>query len=174
MDYQITADDRERAVCSNCGHVHFENPLPIVGMIAYTADGRVLLGRRGIEPKKGFWSLPAGFMELGEATHAGAQRELLEETGVSVQGSELFAVLNVPGNRQVHLFYTGLIDNESAIRVCDEMPEIQLFSEIEVDFENLAFDTNRTLLKRFFQEFKKLGKVKSLGPFQFPVFAIDV
>ena len=145
-------DDKQRHVCTVCASVHYVNPLPVVGMVAYTHDGKVLLCRRAIEPKKGAWSLPAGFMEVGESSHAAACRELQEETGAIVREPGLFAVLNVPGHRQVHLFYRGEIANPKEVVAGVESLEVGLFSKDEIDFEGLAFDTNRALLQAFFSD----------------------
>ena len=90
--YQIPSDDnRERAVCSDCGTVHYENPLNVVGTLPVWQD-RVLLCKRNIEPRFGLWTLPAGFMELGETTEAGALRETDEEAGAQVELEGLFTL----------------------------------------------------------------------------------
>ena len=91
-------DNRERAVCTACETVHYENPLNVVGTVPEW-NGRVLLCLRNIEPRRGFWTLPAGFMELGETTSQGAARETLEEAGAEVELGPLFTVLNVPQMR---------------------------------------------------------------------------
>jgi ADP-ribose pyrophosphatase YjhB (NUDIX family) len=98
-------DTRQRAVCPGCGRVHYENPLNVVGTIPVLPDGRVLLCLRAIEPRRGKWTLPAGFMELGETTSQGAARETDEEAGAQIVLGPLFAVLNVQRVGQVHLFY---------------------------------------------------------------------
>jgi ADP-ribose pyrophosphatase YjhB (NUDIX family) len=95
-------DNRERAVCPACGTVHYENPLNVVGTVP-VFEGKVLLCLRNIEPRKGFWTLPAGFMELGESTVQGALRETLEEAGADIALGPLFTLLNVPHVGQVHL-----------------------------------------------------------------------
>ena len=98
--YAIPADDnRERAVCSNCGTVHYENPINVVGTVPVWGD-RVLLCRRNIEPRYGLWTLPAGFLEIGETTWAGALRETDEEAGARIELEGLFTVLNVVQRRR--------------------------------------------------------------------------
>ncbi|HEY2929259.1 NUDIX hydrolase, partial [Piscinibacter sp.] len=93
--YTIPADDnRERAVCTACGTIHYENPLNVVGTLPVWND-KVLLCRRNIEPRYGLWTLPAGFMELGETTEQGAIRETEEEAGARVDLLGLYTVLNV-------------------------------------------------------------------------------
>ncbi len=101
--YQTPADDnRERAVCDACGTVHYENPVNVVGTLPIWQD-KVLLCRRAIEPRRGLWTLPAGFMELGESTAEGAVRETVEEAGANIELQELFTLLNVVRVGQVHL-----------------------------------------------------------------------
>src|SRR5690606_13932959 len=100
-------DTRERAVCPACGMVHYDNPLNVVGTVpVWGPEGeQVLLCKRNIEPRWGKWTLPAGFMELGETTAEGALRETDEEAGAQIELGELFTLMNVPRVGQVHLFY---------------------------------------------------------------------
>src|SRR5512140_3868919 len=103
--YSIPPDDnRERAICTVCGTIHYENPLNVVGTVPAWND-KVLLCRRNIEPRYGFWTLPAGFMELGETTAEGAVRETIEEAGAEIELGALFTVMNVVHVGQVHLYY---------------------------------------------------------------------
>ena len=97
-------DTRQRAICTACHTVHYENPLNVVGTVPYL-DDRVLLCMRNIEPRLGKWTLPAGFMELGETTAQGAARETDEEAGAHFEMEGLFSVLSVPRVGQVHMFY---------------------------------------------------------------------
>ena len=150
--YQIPPDDnRERAVCSGCGEIHYENPLNVVGTVPVWEDGRVLLCLRNIEPRKGMWTLPAGFMELGETTEQGALRETDEEAGARVELQGLFTVLNVMRVGQVHLFYrAGLLDTRSAPG--PETIEAQLFAEHEVPWDQLGAGTVRETLQHHFAD----------------------
>ena len=126
--YRIPADDsRERAVCDACGTVHYENPLVVVGTLPVWND-EVLLCRRAIEPRRGYWTLPAGFMELGETTEEGASRETLEEAGARVRLDGLYTVLNVVRVGQLHLFYRArLLDRDFTAGT--ESLEVALFAE---------------------------------------------
>ncbi|NUZ05056.1 NUDIX hydrolase [Piscinibacter koreensis] len=152
--YAIPADDnRERATCAACGAIHYENPLNVVGTVPAWGD-RVLLCRRNIEPRHGFWTLPAGFMELGETTAEGAQRETVEEAGARIELQGLFSVLNVVRVGQVHLFYRArLIDTDFAPG--PETIEAQLFGEAEVPWDELAFRSVRTTLECWFADFRR-------------------
>ena len=103
--YQTPADDnRDRATCVVCTTIHYENPLNVVGTLPVWED-KVLLCRRAIEPRHGLWTLPAGFMELGETTAQGAIRETVEEAGARVELEGLYSLINVVRVGQVHLFY---------------------------------------------------------------------
>src|SRR5690242_20348525 len=104
VQYRIPPDDnRERAVCPACSRIHYENPLNVVGTLP-TWNDQVLLCLRNIEPRRGFWTLPAGFMELGETTSQGALRETEEEAGAHIELGPLFSVMNVRQVGQVHLY----------------------------------------------------------------------
>jgi ADP-ribose pyrophosphatase YjhB (NUDIX family) len=149
--YLVPADDnRDRAVCTACGNVHYENPLNVVGTLPVW-DDQVLLCRRNIEPRYGFWTLPAGFMELGETAAAGALRETIEEAGARVEMQSLYTVLNVVRVGQVHLFYRArLLDTDFAPG--PETIEAQLFREDQIPWEQLAFHTVRETLLRYFDD----------------------
>lgn len=151
VSYRVPPDDnRERAICPSCRHVDYENPLNVVGTLPVWED-QVLLCRRNIEPRHGFWTLPAGFMELGESTEAGALRETDEEAGAKVELLGLFSVLNVVRVGQVHLYYRArLVDTTFAPG--PETIEARLFREEEVPWDELAFRTVRVTLERFFAD----------------------
>ncbi|HEY0858130.1 MAG TPA: NUDIX hydrolase [Albitalea sp.] len=149
--YSIPPDDnRERAVCKVCGTIHYENPLNVVGTVPVWND-TVLLCKRNIEPRYGFWTLPAGFMELGETTAEGALRETVEEAGARIELLGLYTVLNVVRVGQVHLFYrANLRDTDFAPG--PETIETRLFREEEIPWDELAFRTVRETLLRYFAD----------------------
>jgi ADP-ribose pyrophosphatase YjhB (NUDIX family) len=144
-------DQRERAVCNSCGEIHYENPLNVVGTLPFTEDGRVLLCRRAIEPRRGFWTLPAGFMELGETTSEGAARETQEEAGASIELLGLYTVLNVLRAGQVHLFYRARLLSEQW-NIGPETLEARLFSEAELPWDEVAFRSVAHTLRCFFAD----------------------
>ena len=152
--YLVPADDnRERAVCTVCANVHYENPLNVVGTLPVWGD-QVLLCRRNIEPRYGFWTLPAGFMELGETAAEGALRETVEEAGARVEMQGLYTVLNVVRVGQLHLFYRArLLDTDFAPG--PESIEAKLFTEVDVPWDELAFRTVRETLLRYFDDRKR-------------------
>jgi ADP-ribose pyrophosphatase YjhB (NUDIX family) len=151
VQYRIPSDDnRERAVCGDCGLVHYENPLNVVGTLPVWQD-RVLLCKRNIEPRFGMWTLPAGFMEMGESVEAGALRETDEEAGARVELEGLYTMLNVVRIGQVHFFYRArLLD--TTFNPGPETIEARLFTESEVPWEQLAFRTVRETLHRYFDD----------------------
>ena len=132
----------------------------VIGSIpVWQRDGetRVLLCKRAIEPRYGYWTLPAGFMENEETTTDAAMRETLEEAGARVELHELFSLLNVPHVHQVHLFYRAtLLDLEYAPGT--ESLEVQLFSEAEIPWNDIAFPTVAYTLQFFFEDLKHADK----------------
>jgi ADP-ribose pyrophosphatase YjhB (NUDIX family) len=150
-NYLIPADDnRERAVCSNCGEIHYENPLNVVGTVPVWGE-QVLLCKRAIEPRRGLWTLPAGFMELGETIAEGALRETVEEAGARIELQGLYTVLNVVRAGQVHLFYRArMLDTH--LDPGEETLEARLFHEHDVPWDEIAFRTVRQTLEHFFAD----------------------
>jgi ADP-ribose pyrophosphatase YjhB (NUDIX family) len=151
LTIKIPADDsRERHVCESCGSIHYQNPRNVVGSIPVYGK-QVLLCRRAIEPRLGYWTLPAGFMELGESTAHGAARETLEEAGAIVEIGPLYSLLNVPHAEQVHLFYLAkMISPDFAAG--EESLEVALFEEHEIPWSDIAFPTVKQTLEWFFAD----------------------
>lgn len=135
-------EDRERAVCPNCGFIDYVNPINVVGTIPIWGEHgeKILLCRRNIEPRKGFWTLPAGFLEAGETALDGALRETWEEAGARVEVDGLFSVLDVVHAHQVHLFWrVRLLDLD--LDPGPETIECQLFDLDDLPWEELSFLT---------------------------------
>ena len=151
VEQRIPEDDnRERAVCPSCQHVHYINPLNVVGTLPVWED-QVLLCKRNIEPRKGLWTLPAGFMEMGETTEEGACRETDEEAGARIELLGLYSILNVVPAGQVHFFYRARLLN-THFAPGPETMEARLFGEAEIPWDELAFRTVRMTLERFFAD----------------------
>lgn len=130
-------DDRPRLVCGECGYILYENPKIIVGAVCVWED-RYLLCRRAIEPRRGFWTMPAGYMELNETSEDGAAREVWEEARARVEIDGLLAVYNIPRISQVHLIYRGhMLTPEFAPG--SESLEVRLFSWEEIPWNDLAY-----------------------------------
>ena len=143
-------DTRQRANCTACDTVHYENPLNVVGTVPYFGD-QILLCLRNIEPRLGKWTLPAGFMELGETAAQGAARETDEEAGAHFEMEGLFSVLSVPRVGQVHMFYRARLLHER-FAPGPETQEARLFGEHEIPWDEIAFRTVRETLLRYFDD----------------------
>lgn len=142
-------DTHERWVCDTCGLIHYQNPLPVVGCIP-ERDGKILLCKRAIEPRHGYWTVPAGFMELGESSVQGARRETLEEACAEVEIGHLFAVVDVIDAGQIHLFYTARLVSDFSPG--EESLEVQMFSEDEIPWDDIAFQSGHYALKKYFED----------------------
>ena len=150
VSYRIPeGDGRERAICDACGIVHYRNPLVVVGCVP-ERDGKVLMCKRAIEPRYGYWTLPAGFMELGETVAAGAARETLEEALATVELGHIFACVDVVDAGQVHLFYTGKLVSDFGAG--DETLEAALMSEEEIPWDDIAFRSVEFALRMYFDD----------------------
>ena len=143
-------DTLPRHVCDSCGTIHYQNPRMVVGCIPEWED-RILLCRRGIEPRHGLWTVPAGFMENGETTFQGAIRETLEEATARVEIRELYALYNIPHINQVYiLFRARLLDLD--VRPGAETLEVTLFEEKDIPWDQIAFASVRHTLKRYYDD----------------------
>ncbi|MBL8430314.1 MAG: NUDIX hydrolase [Dechloromonas sp.] len=140
-------DTFPRHVCETCGHIHYENPRLVVGCVAEW-EGRILLCRRAIEPRHGFWTLPAGFMENGETTAQGAIRETHEEAGADVLVDGPFAMINVAHINQVHLFYRGRMRSPHFSPGIESL-EVCLFHPDQIPWHDLAFRSVTLCLERY-------------------------
>ena len=146
-------DTKLRAVCPACHAVHYENPINVVGTVPHwgTTGDQVLLCKRNIEPRFGKWTLPAGFMELGESTAEGAARETVEEAGAHFEMQELFTVMSVIHVGQVHLYYRARLLSE-VFNPGFETIEARLFTEAEIPWDEIAFRTVSQTLKHYFAD----------------------
>lgn len=138
-------DDRLRMVCDDCGFVHYRNPKIIVGAVCTWRAGpndedRLLMVRRAIEPRRGYWAMPAGYLELGETTEAGAAREVREEALADVRLDGLLAIYDLPGISQVHLIYRGRMLSQ-AHGAGDESLETRLFRWADLPWAEMAYPT---------------------------------
>jgi ADP-ribose pyrophosphatase YjhB (NUDIX family) len=137
-------NDAERRVCDSCGFIYWNNSRPTGGAVVEDSQGRVLLGRRGINPSKGLWDLPGGFLEPGEHPHAGMLRELHEETGLVVEARELLGFYmdqygDDPHERTLNIFYWCTVVGGEA-QASDDMAELAWFAPEEIPAESeLAF-----------------------------------
>lgn len=140
-------DSLPRHVCNACGHIHYENPRLVVGCVAEW-EGRILLCRRAIEPRHGFWTLPAGFMENGETTAQAASRETLEEAGARIIIDAPFAMVSIAHINQVHLFYRGRLASPD-YSAGEESLEVALVTAADIPWPDLAFRSVALCLRHY-------------------------
>ncbi|HHB13302.1 MAG TPA: NUDIX domain-containing protein [Chromatiales bacterium] len=146
-------DDRVRHVCPACGTIHYQNPKIVTGTIPIHED-RVLLCRRAIEPRRGLWTAPAGFMENAETVQEGALRETREEANARVRIDALHAVYNLPHISQVYLLFRAtLLDLDFSPG--RESLEVRLFDEREIPWDALAFPVVIEALKAYFEDLRR-------------------
>jgi ADP-ribose pyrophosphatase YjhB (NUDIX family) len=142
-------DNRQRWICESCDTVHYQNPLIVVGCVP-ERDGKILLCRRAIEPRRGYWTVPAGFMELGETMDQGAARETLEEACAEVRIGHLFASVDVVEAGQVHVFFTAELTGDYGVG--EESLEVALFAEDDVPWDDIAFRSGKFALEKYFAD----------------------
>jgi ADP-ribose pyrophosphatase YjhB (NUDIX family) len=140
-------DHFPRRVCPQCGTIHYENPRVVVGCVA-EFETRLLVCRRAIEPRRGFWTLPAGFLENGETLEAGAARECQEEALATVQIGSLLMLANVTHAHQVHAFFRARLAVPE-FGAGPESLEVRLVDASDIPWDDLAFPSNRCALEAF-------------------------
>ena len=139
-----------RFVCTSCGTIHYKNPLLVLGCVPEW-QGKILLCRRAIEPRLGFWTVPAGFMENGETLQAAAARECYEEATARVEIGSLLAAVSVTGANQVHvMFRARLLAAEFAPGL--ESLEVALCDEVDIPWADLAFPSGEFTLRKYFED----------------------
>ncbi len=146
-------DDRERHVCDECGHIHYENPRIITGTLPVHND-KILLCKRAIAPREGYWTLPAGFLENGETIQAGAIRETWEEARANITVSHLYHLYNLPHIHQVYAFYLAEL-NDLTFGPGPESTEVELFSAEEIPWTELAFPVVEKTLALYLEDKKE-------------------
>jgi len=155
-------DNVARDVCDTCGFVHYVNPKIVVGSIV-RQDDKILLCRRAIEPRKGYWTLPAGYMEKGETTEEGAKREAHEEALAHIRIHDLLAVYNIPRISQVQLMYRASL-SVPGVSAGPESLEVAFFAWDEIPWEDLAFPSVHWALHHY----RSVWDAESFVPFGNP------
>jgi len=145
-------DNRARIVCGNCGEIHYRNPKVVAGCLPVW-EGKVLLCRRAIEPRAGYWNIPAGFLEIGETVEEGAIREVWEEAEARVRLVGLQTVFTFTNYWHVYLQFIGELEG-GQYGVGQESAETKLFSEAEIPWGEIAFESSRFALQRYFEDLK--------------------
>ncbi len=139
-------DNRERLVCPDCGHVDYQNPKVVVGSVV-AHDDLVLLCRRAIEPRRGFWTLPAGYLELGETIEQGARREAQEEAEAAILLDGVLALYSVSRIGQVQVMFRARFAGPPAFAAGPESLEVALFAWADIPWPEIAFPTVRWALE---------------------------
>ncbi|MGD8558088.1 MAG: NUDIX hydrolase [Gammaproteobacteria bacterium] len=143
-------DNLRRYVCDNCGTIHYQNPKIVAGSIPEWED-QILLCRRAIEPRYGYWTLPAGFMENNETTQQAALRETLEEANADVEIIDLYALFNIPHISQVYMLFRARL-TDLQFKPGTESLEVRLFREQEIPWDELAFPVMHETLIRYYKD----------------------
>lgn len=142
-------DSVTRWVCNSCNTVHYQNPKVVVGCVT-EKEGRILLCKRSIEPRYGCWTVPAGFLEIGESIAEGAARETMEEACAEIELGHLFAAVDVIDAAQVHLFFTGRLLGDFAAG--HESLDAKLYAKDEIPWDEIAFRSGRFALEKYFED----------------------
>ncbi len=138
-------DNRERAVCDECGYIAYENPKVVVGTVV-VSSGKVLLCRRAIEPRRGYWTLPAGYMELGETLEEGAAREALEEAEATIAIDGILGVFSIARIGQVQVIFRGRFAGAPHFAPGPESQEVELFGWDRIPWDEIAFPSGHWAL----------------------------
>ncbi|MGD0431826.1 MAG: NUDIX hydrolase [Acetobacteraceae bacterium] len=135
-------DDRERLICASCGHIDYQNPRIVVGTVV-ASDGKVLMCRRAIEPRRGFWTLPAGYLELGETLEEGAAREAMEEANAGISIDGILGLFSVARIGQMQVIFRGRFSGPGAPKFSagPESLEVALFGWDQIPWDDIAFPT---------------------------------
>lgn len=165
LDFEIPEGDSfPRYVCANCETIHYQNPNMVTGAIPIW-EGKVLLAKRNINPRKGFWNLPCGFLELNETVQEGAIREVKEETGVEIELDYLHTVYNLPHANQVYvIFLANMLHNR--YKQTSESSEVQLFELDSIPWEDIAFSSNTFALQQYIKDLEEGFKNVHIGTFR--------
>ncbi len=154
-------DNRKRIVCDNCNRIHYSNPKIVTGCLPVWGD-QVLLCKRAIEPCKGLWNIPAGYLENHETVEAGAKREVWEEALAKVEIKDVLTLYSIPHYNQVYVLFWGqLINKEFGIGV--ESLESELFYETEIPWQQIAFTSSTHALQCYFSDKKKMHHHTHIG-----------
>lgn len=156
-------DHMPRHVCSNCGSIHYQNPKMVVGCLIENQHGEVMLCRRGIEPRKGYWNLPCGYMENNETIEQGALREVLEETGAEVDLGALYVVYSLPHANQVYLIFHAQMPARATYHLTFESTEIQFFALSKIPWNEIAFSSNTFALRHHLNQLNVGAAEKQLS-----------
>lgn len=135
-----SGDTYARDVCDTCGYVVYSNPKVITGAVV-SHEGQILLCRRAIEPRRGFWTLPAGYLELEETAEEGARREAMEEAGAAIVLDGVLALYSISRIGQVQILFRAGFDGPPVFAPGIESLDVRLFAWEDLPWDELAFPT---------------------------------
>jgi len=151
VEFRIPAGDHlARHVCDACGTIHYQNPRLVVGCVP-VHEGKILLCRRAIEPRRGYWTVPAGFMENGETLQQAAARESFEEALARVEVGSLLSIVHVLHAHQVHVFFRAALQ-EPKYGVGAESLDVALVAPAEIPWPDIAFPSTEFTLRRYLED----------------------
>ena len=145
-------DSLPRAVCTECRTIHYQNPRIVTGTLPIWRD-QVLLCKRAIAPREGYWTLPAGYLENSETIAAGAARETMEEANALVSNLHLYTVFSLPHISQVYTFFRADLEGPNYSSGPESLA-VELFSEQDIPWDELAFPVINITLQHYFADRK--------------------
>ena len=168
MDFvlgQADDDTSLRQICRTCGYIHYQNPLPVAGALPITTEGHVVLVKRDIQPRIGFWTLPAGYMERGESSQAAAIRECSEEARVTGHAAELLALYDLPKIAQVMMWHRVFVEHSTVPQgqPGHESSEIRSFHPAQVPWDRFAFPAAARLLRHYLNSGQYTQDMRVIG-----------
>ena len=146
-------DNRPRWACEKCATIHYSNPKIVAGCLPIWGD-KVLLCKRAIEPRKGYWNVPGGYLENGERVEEGARREVWEEAMAKVTNLQIHAIYSIPHINQVYMHFLGDLEPKE-YGVGEESEEVQLFTKEEIPWDEIAFTSSMFTLKKYYSDLEK-------------------
>lgn len=162
LQFQVPAgDNRPRRVCQQCNTIHYSNPKIVAGCLPVWED-QVLLCRRAIAPRLGYWNVPGGYLENGESVEEGASREVWEEALAKVVDLEIHTIYSIPHINQVYMHFLGRLE-KLEFGIGEESSEVQLFREDEIPWDEIAFTSSVFTLKTYFADQQKGQRQVHLG-----------
>lgn len=151
LEFKIPPGDaRPRYICQTCETIHYSNPKIVAGCLPVWED-KILLAKRAIHPRKGYWNIPAGYLENKESVEDGALREVWEETKAKVNIEGTLAIYSIPHISQVYILFWGYMPSPD-FGIGIESLEVQLFSEEEIPWQEIAFYSSKFALENFFAD----------------------
>ena len=163
----IESDTHPRFFCEECKTIHYQNPNMVVGCLPIWED-KIMLCRRAIEPRKGFWNLPGGYLENGETVQEGAAREVREEAGILVEVTNLHTVFSIPKINQVYLHFLAAMPDLNYTAGVESL-EVKMFTETDIPWQEIAFSSSTFSLKKYFSDKKNGRRQVHLGNYTHPI-----